>query len=190
MSALRKDTGVSAFSHDSEDTVGGFKSMPEIVLSVAGQLPFSRKSSDVTSLTGQEYQEANVGQVKRDIDLPVYVPRSHSPKPSVQVKNEWEGYVVDVGAETFTARLVDKTRCDEHEDEEADFPIADVSDDDKKLLKPGGVFRWIIGYQKLPGGSRRRFSQVVFRQLPQWTEKELVKAEEEAKEISSKIQWL
>ncbi len=72
----------------------------------------------------------------------------------------------------FAACLVDVTAGQRTEEEMADFPIADLSDDDRKLLAPGAVFRWVIGYQGSRGGTKRRVSQVSFRRMPTWSRRD------------------
>ena len=101
---------------------------------------------------------------------------------------EWEGYVTAIDDETFSARLTDVTIGDQLETEDVELPISDLDDEDRRLLAPGRVFRWAIGYQR-SRGSKRRVSQIVFRRLPQWTERDLSQAEEEAKALSAKMRW-
>ncbi|WP_309775537.1 hypothetical protein [Nitrobacter vulgaris] len=102
---------------------------------------------------------------------------------------EWEGYVSTIAEGSFTARLVDKTKGNSVEDEEADFPIDDLTDEDRQLLVPGAVFRWVIGYQRTMSGTKRRVSQITFRRLPAWTRRELQHARSRAEEMASTIQW-
>jgi hypothetical protein len=68
-------------------------------------------------------------------------------------------------------------------DFQAEFPIEELSESDAKKLKPGLVFRWAVGYQRSPQGTKMRCSQIVFRDLPQWTARELTKAADEANEL-------
>ena len=86
---------------------------------------------------------------------------------------EWEGRVVAVYDDEFVALLVDVTAAEassqsegDIEDEEAVIPISEVDEHDLKHLREGGIFRWVIGYGYLPGGRRRRISDIVFRDLP------------------------
>ena len=65
----------------------------------------------------------------------------------MRIEQEWEGYVVDIGASEFVARLFDLTAGSSHEDEEAIIPVAQVSDHDAARLRLGGIFRWVIGYE-------------------------------------------
>ncbi|MCL2713175.1 MAG: hypothetical protein FWD68_00875 [Alphaproteobacteria bacterium] len=93
------------------------------------------------------------------------------------VLQEWEGYVTDIHAETFTARLLDITTGDTVEGEEADFRITDLQDDDRPLVKEGTVFRWVIACRRAPDGTKQTVSKVAFRRLPIWTEEDLTAAE-------------
>ncbi len=86
---------------------------------------------------------------------------------------EWEGYVLHIGKEDFEARLIDMTARATHEGEEATIPLQELSDHDAKKLCVGAIFRWVIGYERTTGGSRRRVSQIVFRDLPAVTKSDL-----------------
>lgn len=101
---------------------------------------------------------------------------------------EWEGYVQSVSNNEFTASLFDITNKRDIEDEEADFSIDDLTEDDKKLLKPGAVFRWLIGYRSI-GGTKERSSKIVFRRLPQWTDSDFEAAEKKADFFARKTKW-
>lgn len=102
---------------------------------------------------------------------------------------EWEGYVMSVSDDGFTAQLVDLTAEDDLPAEEADFSLDDVSDPDRRLLREGAVFRWTIGYEKSVSGTKKRISQIVFRRLPQWTKKEIEAADWTARQLLSGIAW-
>lgn len=123
------------------------------------------------------------------VELPQSVRRRADQSVSFHPLQEWEGYIVGVGNNTFKARLTDLTAGETIANEEVELPIDDLTDDDRDLLAPGYVFRWAIGYQRTRSGAKKRISQIVFRRLPQWTEKELAKAEEEGKNLSSGLKW-
>jgi hypothetical protein len=108
---------------------------------------------------------------------------------SFNALQEWEGVVLEVGAKSFTARLTDLTAGNKMETEEADFPIADLRDQDREPLRPGAVFRWAIGFHRSPSGTRTRASRIVFRRLPAWTKQEIREAHREAKRLSTGIEW-
>lgn len=95
---------------------------------------------------------------------------------------EWEGYVIRVNQSSFTARLVDLTAGATREEEEADFPLDDLSDSDRTVIRAGSLFRWAIGYRRAPGGSKERVSRIVFRRLPAWTHRELDRNRKDAAE--------
>lgn len=110
-------------------------------------------------------------------------------KSSLQALQEWEGYVTDLGATSFFARLKDLTSQSDLPEEEGEFPLDDVADGDRPLLKPGAVFRWTIGYEKSRSGTKRRISQLVFRRLPAWTKSDIAAADACARRIREKINW-
>ena len=60
-----------------------------------------------------------------------------------------------------------------HEEEEADIPLDEISDEDSAKMRPGSIFRWVIGYERSVAGTKRRVSQIVFRDLPAITKTDL-----------------
>ena len=107
------------------------------------------------------------------------------PQPTVTFHaiQEWEGYVIDIGATDFVARLVDLTAGASHEEEEALIPLVEISDDDAAGMKLGSIFRWVIGYERSAAGTKKRVSQIVFRDLPVVTKSDLRDGESWAREI-------
>jgi hypothetical protein len=132
---------------------------------------------------------ATVKQEDKEINslFPV-MPKIQSRKTTFTPLQEWEGYVLEIGKETFTARLIDLTANAEQEEEEADFHILDLSDTDKKVLKPGAIFRWAIGYRRTNSGSKERVSSIVFRRLPAWTDREINENRTKAKLLAASLQ--
>jgi hypothetical protein len=111
------------------------------------------------------------------------------PQISFDPLQEWEGRVVEVKGDRFFANLLDITAGKHFEEEIAEFPLDDVSDIDRPLLRSGAVFRWLIGYARRSSGTKYRVSNIVFRRLPQWTSIDIVRAETEATRILSSVKW-
>ncbi len=86
---------------------------------------------------------------------------------------EWEGYVIAIGESDFTARLLDLTARSSVEEEEATIPLDEIADIDSKRMREGSIFRWVIGYERSPAGTKKRVSQIVFRDLPAVTQSDL-----------------
>jgi hypothetical protein len=111
--------------------------------------------------------------------------------PSIKEKfnslQTWEGVVMEVLEDSFFARLVDLTES--NPDEEAEFPLEEVSEEDRKLVKPSAVFYWNIGYHDSRSGQRTRASVIRFRRLPAWTSKEIETAKREARDLREIIGW-
>ncbi len=111
-----------------------------------------------------------------------------APRIAFVAIQEWEGYVVTIEKEVFTAHLVDKTRLSDRPEEVVEFPLSDIRNDDRELLVPGAIFRWSVGYQD-SYGTKERVSRIVFRRLPAWTKKELdLQTNEFAKQFAS-VEW-
>lgn len=105
-----------------------------------------------------------------------------------ELLQQWEGCVLSISRDTFTASLYDLTNTRGVADEEAEFSIEDVSDSDLHLLREGAIFRWLIGYRKRPSGKVSE-SKLVFRRMPVWRREDLDRARAEAISISESIQW-
>jgi hypothetical protein len=99
----------------------------------------------------------------------------------------WEGIVMEVMADAFLARLIDLTNTGV--DEEAEFPIEEISDEDIPLIKSGSIFYWDIGYHTNYSGQRTRISLVRFRRLPARTQREIDAAKREAYRIRKALGW-
>lgn len=102
----------------------------------------------------------------------------------VEVLAEWDGCVtfVEKGAYAFSAILTGIAgEGVRGEEEEAVIPIADVSEWDKDLLRPGNFFRLCVIYEILPSGQPRRYTQVVFRRLPAYRQQDLDQAAEQGR---------
>ena len=103
---------------------------------------------------------------------------------------EWEGQVLELGVDEFCARLRDLSVAPSDfqrgviQDEEAIIPLCEISDDDVKRLHPGSVFRWVIGYERSASGTKRRVSQIVFRDLPAMTRQDIAEGREWARKVA------
>lgn len=98
------------------------------------------------------------------------------------ILQEWEGYVLEVVGDQFVARLIDLTAGSSHEDEEAIIPLSEISHGDAAALQAGGIFRWIIGYERSPSGIEKCVSRIVFRRCRRMTDREYQKGQKWASE--------
>ena len=96
---------------------------------------------------------------------------------------EWEGYVEEICATELVARLIDLTAGNSHETEEVTIPLAEIAPRDVANLEVGSIFRWVIGYEHSPEGTRKRVSQIVFRDLPRMTDTDIQDARTWANKI-------
>jgi hypothetical protein len=102
----------------------------------------------------------------------------------------WDGYVLDIGPDSFRARLTDLTNPSVQSDaEEVEVSLEELDADSRARLAPGRLFQWSIGYELSRSGQKTRFSRIVVRQLPIWTPSELDQARAEGKELAQAIRW-
>jgi hypothetical protein len=141
------------------------------------------RATESPTLTSNGHDISTVVRNTAPADLGVVrYPTPTRQLPREEVLQEWEGQVQEVGERVFSARLVDLTAGEKEETEESDLPIDDLVEADRGLLVPGAVFRWIIGY-RWSNGEKERFTRVVIRRLPIWTEQEIKAADREAAEL-------
>ena len=115
-------------------------------------------------------------------------PSPAGPRATLHALQEWEGYVVEVERDELVARLVDLTAGSTHEEEEAVIPLAEISDRDLATVRVGSIFRWVIGYERSPSGTKKRVSQIVFRDLPRMAERDFREARSWAHEMRRAFQ--
>ncbi len=79
--------------------------------------------------------------------IPFEVPRGF------QLVATWDGVVSAVTDDTFVARIspLDGLGAEE----EAEFLIDDVPQEDRRLLRPGALLYWFLGYETMLGRHRR-----------------------------------
>jgi len=106
------------------------------------------------------------------------------PKASLSPLQEWEGYVTDVTNSHAIVNLLDITAGETRANDRAEIPLEEFAESDIPKLSPGRVLRWVIGYQRSPSGTKMRVSQIVVRDLPRWTARELREAKAEAVSLS------
>ena len=123
------------------------------------------------------------------IRAPVLSARRRANIASYFALQEWEGYVTSVGSETFMADLVDMTTFATYPQEQVELPLEEVSAEERREMKAGSIFRWTIGFETLPSGQRRRVSQLVFRQIPRWSQADIDAANRLGNDRYRQIKW-
>ena len=109
------------------------------------------------------------------------------PAASLHALQEWEGYVTEIKESEFVANLLDVTAGDTYAGEEAVIPLEEISETDAAKMHTGSIFRWVIGYERAHGGTKKRVSQFVFRDLPAITSSDLQEGEAWAQEMARSL---
>ena len=121
------------------------------------------------AVTGSGQEPEDLGPLMHVVPIGL----SRAPTVALHPLQEWEGYVVEINQSEFTARLLDLTADASFEEEEADIPFAEISDADLDKIRLGSIFRWVIGYERSAVGTKKRVSQIVFRDLPAVTKSDM-----------------
>lgn len=140
----------------------------------------SDPNAEATTLSTLANRKRKSDHFRSIVNLPTPQPWLASTLHALQ---EWEGYVLEVGATDFLARLVDLTAGSTHEEEEADIPLDEISPRDRDRMCPGSIFRWVIGYETSAAGTRKRVSQIVLRDPPVMTRADLQDGEAWARKM-------
>ena len=111
------------------------------------------------------------------------------PKATFHALQEWEGYIVEIADDHFVSRLLDITAGSPYEEEEAIIPLAEIAERDFDRVELGSIFRWVIGYERSATGTKKRVSEIVFRDLPAITEADLREGEAWAGELIRSLSW-
>ena len=142
--------------------------------------PTPRFSSDAPKGSSTHQEQKRSEHTHLSLPLPEFVfPASGTSFVALQ---EWEGYVIAINNDDFEARLLDLTARAKREEEEATIPYSEISEKERNEMRMGSIFRWTIGYESTPSGTRRRISQIVFRDLPVVTQRDADEAWEWALE--------
>ena len=128
-----------------------------------------RKVEEQPEFSNREQEEDGFFRI---FEFPKPWPQKH-PVTTLHPLQEWEGYVLEIRVTDFVVRLIDLTAGSTREEEEAVIPLAEISDQDSAKMSPGSIFRWVIGYERSPSGTKKRVSQIVFRDLPAITKTDI-----------------
>lgn len=148
--------------------------------------------SGFETATRDQGPETSVGvdvvEAVRDLRVPTVLPRIAAvPSQKFKVLRKWEGRVMSVNCDSFTAALVDLAGAEPRE--EAEFALEEISEEDLKLVRAGAVFYWSIGTRVTRAGQRLNESVIRFRRLPAWSALELTIAKQEARGLMDTIGW-
>ena len=146
----------------------------------------------------EESQEAFVSDPARGsteaprkvIELPRVLrkpPLTVQPQHHFRVLQKFEGTVLEISGQECRALVKDLTSPGNVE--EITFSIEEISESDRSLAVPGGIFYWSLGYDDHVEGQRYRSSAIIFRRVPAWREKDLIKAKKKAESLIKRLGW-
>ena len=178
----------AAIAATTESTWEGF---PSDGSTTGAQDTSTQSASHSTASTLANVQRPNSSTtasvaVAGEQDVPVTTALTVSPpeKDAVTLLAEWNGCVRSIGENGFAADLSGVFGDGvSGQNEEAQIPLDDVSNSDMEWLQPGNFFRLCVFYEMGPTGQPRRYTQVVFRRLPAYRDKDLAAAKERAAEL-------
>ena len=101
----------------------------------------------------------------------------------IEAVQEWKGCVIAMDGKAFVAHLIDLTAGATYAGEEATIPLVEVSAEDAARMCIGSIFRWVIGYTRPPSGTKKRVSQIVFRDAPRMSKADFEKGKAWARKI-------
>jgi hypothetical protein len=153
----------------------------------SGPIPVSKVRKASTLLYEGPHENLTGVYYLHDEDMPKPLV-SKRVKPRLAAESDlslqkWEGQVLEVYSDSFTARLTDITAKGAKED--AEFPLSQVADDDRNLLQSGAIFYWSIGRKHDSTNRPSIVSELRMRRLPDWSDDEITKASLEAEDLAN-----
>jgi hypothetical protein len=109
------------------------------------------------------------------------------PQHRFRVLQKFEGTVLEISGQECRAVVRDLTSPGPVE--EITFSIEEISESDRSLAVPGGIFYWSLGYDDHVEGQRYRSSAIIFRRIPAWREKDLIKTKKKAESLIKRLGW-
>lgn len=103
-----------------------------------------------------------------------------------ELLQKWEGVVLSVEQDSFWVRLRDLTG--DAGEEEAEFPLRELSREEQEWLLPGAFLYWTIGYEDR-NGQRRRVSVLRFRRIGGAQASDVEAARGEAQRLAAAFNW-
>ena len=145
---------------------------PEVGIGAANMPDFQPSAlGDVAMTADTSVTETQTSAPPRHQRRPPFAgPREH-----FDIKGKWQGHVVSVDEETFTAIIKDD--LEQSPEEQVEIYLEEISPDDRPLVVPGAHFYWAIGYRDVIGGPRMRASLIKMQRLPGWTADDLREAQ-------------
>lgn len=164
-------------------TIDDFQSFPD---SSYNQAPTYIEDVKKSSINNELFSSDNLNLVnytnygRLNFSRTAPIPKTECiPQRSFKLLQEWFGTVADVNTKTFTAVISDRTNSDNSK-EFVELDLSEVPEDDIKILRPGSLFYWSVGYEDSPGIPRQRVSRIRLQRLPGLTVREILKAEQKA----------
>ncbi|WP_395646634.1 hypothetical protein [Terricaulis sp.] len=98
------------------------------------------------------------------ISFPRFVPINDMAGQTFAAMEEWEGVVTKVDSKAMHADLKRLSAPPGGDREFAlRLPLQELSDEDRKNLRDGLIFRWLIGHLREPWGTKKNVSMIYFR---------------------------
>ena len=161
---------------------------------VKKNLAYPRNGPAEVDQNGEQSTEAALSNVDSPSFLAEAIEQLRPVKPAQSSENlrvafvtkqEWEGVVQEIGRDYAVVKLQD-VRRGTAEAELGEIPLEEFSQSDRLRMKKGSIFRWVIGLEK-KGQTQTRISQVVLRDLPAWTKREIEDAISEGHQLSIRL---
>lgn len=119
------------------------------------------------------------GREERRQVAPIVKLRPSARPGQFQALQQWEAVVLDVTADSVWVELNDLTNKQSLV-EEAELLLAEVPENDRKLLEPGSVLYWSIGLETASGGQIQKVSRIRAKRSASWSAHQILKIDRKA----------
>ena len=123
---------------------------------------------------------------ERKVSPIAWIPQIRPAEDKFALLQQWEGVVQALNGDEFTVVLRDLTNPNNPE-EVAVLPLEEITGDDLRLLRPGAILYWSIGYRTHRTGQVDRVSTIRLRRLPAWSRLDLQRRDARAKSLMERF---
>ena len=99
----------------------------------------------------------------RVVSLPEFKPLQFRPTEFFAAIQEWEGVIREIRDETIFADLYDVAALSDAPTQLAEISFSDIDENDRQKVKPGAIFRWLVGRSRTRAGSTSGKWVIYFR---------------------------
>lgn len=136
-----------------------------------GEVTFdSANWRDASSKSHEDREIESAELIRTDIQQLIKFGKTSLPPRRFEMIQQFEGIVTEVTEDSLMADIADLTDPS-NPVEFVEIPFREITPEDLRLVVPGAVFYWSMGYETSSNGQVRRVSEIRVRRNPIWSQR-------------------